>query len=946
MRLRRLEAYGFKSFADRLTFDFDGGITAIIGPNGCGKSNVVDAMKWVVGEQSAKSLRGSEMTDVIFSGCSTRRPMPFAEVTLTLERDDGLDAGEVALTRRLYRDGKSEYHVNGKSARLKDFRELLMGTGIGTSAYSVIEQGRIGFILEASVKDRRAILEEAAGISRYKARRKVALRKLDRVETDLERIGQIHGEVEKRLRSVRRQAETALKFQELSERLRDLRMVFALEEFGRLSGDLDGHRSRIAELDVEEAATAARLGELDAKLAEADAELLQIDDRIRALESTRSETRSQRDVAQTRVRDAKARLVEIDNQENEDRQALAEHGTRVAAMIEERTKTEQALSDADTGEGDSELSLLYRQRREQLDTIISEIDGIIAEIESRKSNEVDCLRQLSRVEAERHSLAAARTGIQERRKRLDEQHGGHTIGLEQAKQRETDAQHVVEQTLIQAAEAHQKLDELIRAREEAQAEGQRLEHRLNELRHEEGRSEVRLRMLAETEKRLEGLFKGVKGVLQHMDRLPGICGIVADLFSVEQAYERAIETALGGRVQNIVTDSQHDAKAAINYLKRERRGRATFLPIDGLRGRQRPDARMLREPGVVGLGSELIEFERKYQPVFDNLLGTTVICETLDHAIQVQRNYRNSGVMLVTLDGEVINPGGAMTGGRQHGDDTGGLVSRKNEIRRLEEQAEKVKSQRIELGEQRDAAKKTAFDSAVAVEDQRKVISQAEKVVGDAKAELVKAERDRANLEEFAASFGGQLEELDQELARVNADAIELDQRETSLGEQQRSIEGELTRLQEVLSGRGQERDRLTEDVNNLRVDLATTEERREGLRNHLAHLERQLTELDDQRLAAERRIEGHQARREELQRQLTENQSAYEQAHAHFEELSREVDGAVKRRDELRSNNEEERQEQRALQSKARGLEREHQEHELKANEIGVRIEALSERI
>ena len=238
MRLKRLETYGFKSFADRMSFDFDQGITAIIGPNGCGKSNIVDSIKWVVGEQSAKALRGADMSDVIFNGCATRRPMPLAEVTLVLERDDdAIDGGELALTRRLTRDGQSSYYLNGKPARLRDIREVLMGTGMGTSAYSVIEQGRIGFILEASTKDRRAILEEAAGISRYKARRKVAARKLDRVDTDLERIGQIAGEVEKRLRTVRRQAAAALRYQELDGKLRDMRMVFALEEFGRLSGE-------------------------------------------------------------------------------------------------------------------------------------------------------------------------------------------------------------------------------------------------------------------------------------------------------------------------------------------------------------------------------------------------------------------------------------------------------------------------------------------------------------------------------------------------------------------------------------------------------------------------------------------------------------------------------------------------------------------------------------
>ena len=262
------------------------------------------------------------MTDVIFSGCATRRPMAMAEVTLVLEMD-GIHGGEVAITRRLTSDGTSSYYLNGKPSRLKDFRELFMGTGVGNSAYSVIEQGRIGFILEASVKDRRGIIEEAAGVSRYKARRKVAMRKLEHVEVDLERIGQVHAEVAKRLRQVRRQAETALKYQELQTRLRDLRMVFALEEFTRLSSEQGQHQEAVAKLQDQEAAVAARLGELEAKLATADVDLIALDEELKQLEQQRSEARSGRDVAATKLRDGKARLVEIDEQEADDAEQLA-----------------------------------------------------------------------------------------------------------------------------------------------------------------------------------------------------------------------------------------------------------------------------------------------------------------------------------------------------------------------------------------------------------------------------------------------------------------------------------------------------------------------------------------------------------------------------------------------------------------------------------------------
>ena len=308
MRLRRLETFGFKSFADRMTFDFDDGITAVIGPNGCGKSNIVDSIKWVIGEQSAKALRGDEMIDVIFNGCASRRAMALCEVTLVMDQIQalGIDGEEVAITRRLFRDGTSGYYLNGKACRLKDIKELFMDTGVGTSAYSVIEQGRVGFILESNTKDRRAILEEAAGISRYKARRKVALRKLERVNLDLQRIGEVLGEVKRRVRAVSRQAEAALKFRELTTQARELRMAFALEEFGRLTQELTQHGRARAGLDERLAEVAAQLGVLEASLSEADVQLVAIEERIRGQEQLRADAQSRRDVAQARAKDAVA----------------------------------------------------------------------------------------------------------------------------------------------------------------------------------------------------------------------------------------------------------------------------------------------------------------------------------------------------------------------------------------------------------------------------------------------------------------------------------------------------------------------------------------------------------------------------------------------------------------------------------------------------------------
>ncbi|TVR15184.1 MAG: chromosome segregation protein SMC [Planctomycetota bacterium] len=945
MRLKRLESYGFKSFADRMTFDFEPGITAVIGPNGCGKSNIVDSIKWVVGEQSAKALRGAEMADIIFNGCSTRRPMALCEVTLILDEvgpEKGLGE-EVAITRRLTRDGQSSYYINGKVSRLRDIRELLMDTGVGTSAYSVIEQGRIGFILEASTKDRRALLEEAAGISRYKARRKVAMRKLERVHVDLERIGQLLGEIERRLRSVSKQAETAIKHQELSATLRELRMVFALEEFGRISGEREALSQKASNLEQEALALNTQIAELDASTSGADSALLDMESSIRELEHERAERMSERDVAAARLRDAKARIVELDQRESEDRAALAQHDERMDGLHREVSETEQALTRSQD-EGDTGLARIYHEKRSECDALIEQINGIVEGVEERKNRHVECLREVSRIEAEQSRLESTRRQLGERRQRLEERNHLQGDELSAAHQRHQNAEDTVNQQQEIVDQAHATLDQLIRQREEAHAKANELDNRVHELRHEENRADVRLRLLNEYERKAEGVQRGPRSVLQQMDRLPGVIGLVADCFSVEKDHELAIETALGGAAQHIITETQVAAKEAIEYLRRERRGRATFLPLNDVRRRDPPPQRYLTAPGVIGLGVDLVRFDKAMRPVFEYLLGGIIVVDSLDNAIALRRDGARS--LLVTLDGEVINPGGAMTGGRSQGQEAGGLVSRKNEISRLEQQLSTIGHERKQLGEQRDAVKKEAFDAAVAVDNQRKVIHQAERSLGDAKGELMKAERDRLHVEEFAASFANELHEIDQESQRIEHDYRDLQGQQEWFGQLARRLDDELSSRQERLHELARQRDGMQEELNGLRVDLATSEERREALRNHLSHLQRTISDLEDQKHERQRRLTSHHEHRQQCQHDMSENQQRQETTAAIVEELSQRCNALLQERDRARHQLEEERQQLRHIGARHRALEREHGEVEMKLGELRVRLEGMEDRI
>ena len=952
MRLKRLETFGFKSFADRMTFDFEDGITAVIGPNGCGKSNIVDAIKWVIGEQSAKALRGEDMTDVIFNGCATRRGMALAEVSLVLDQIgdriklDGNLSDEVAITRRLTRDGTSSYFLNGKICRLKDIKELFMDTGVGTAAYSVIEQGRVGFILESNTKDRRIILEEAAGISRYKARRKVALRKLERVELDLQRIGEVLGEVRQRVKAVTRQAAAALRYQELSAQARELRMAFTLEEFGRLSGELSGHLRRGEELATSQAELASKLGQLEADLATADLRLVSLENDIRTLEATRADAQSRRDVAESRAQDAKYRLVEIDQQEAEDRNALTAVGAKIDALRAEHATAEQSMQAVETGgDGDQALAQTLRTCREQLDRAMAEVDGIVATVEDIKAKQVECLRELSRVEAEQGRVASGRQATADRRKRLEERSGGQTGALVQARVAEAAAKQALDSGMLGAVEAHTRLDEGIRARETALAEGNRLDGELNELRHQEARAETGLRLFQEQERRAEGVFRGVKDILQQMDRFPGILGMVADLCRVPDEYVVAIETALGGQAQNIVTETQEAARDAITFLKRERRGRATFLPLDDIQGGERVADDVLREPGVIGIASRLVEYDKRFKNAFEHLLGNVLLVESLDHAIALRRNHRLY-CRLVTIDGDVINPGGAMTGGRQQGAEAGGLVSRKSEIRKLEEQLRDLTERKKSIGEARDLAKKQGFELSLQVEEQRRAIQQADRNVGEVKAQLMKAERDRLHLEEATSSFGAELEEIAAEMAKIEAEARDLLGQNEWFSALNRKLSLDIVRLQSDLESKAAARNRVQEEVNNLRVSLATTHERQEAVRNHLSHLVRSLQELEDQQGERGRRLATHDLKRVELRTAEADNRRIHAEESAALGSLSERLNALIKERDQLRNGAEEQRQLGRSLSARQRSCEQEIHQLEVKASEAKVRIEGLSQRI
>ena len=699
MYLKALEIQGFKSFPDRTRLTFDRDITAIVGPNGSGKSNISDAILWVMGEQSSKTLRGGKMQDVIFGGTARRGALGWCEVSLIIDNSAGIlqrDADEVTLTRRYYRSGESEYSINREQVRLKDVCELLMDTGMGRDGYSIIGQGRIAEIVSGKSEERREVLEEAAGISRFRSRKEEAERRLERTEESLLRMNDKIGELELQVGPLREQAETAKKYLALRDQLKTAEVSLWMQTLDRLH-----EQAESVNAEYEQAKSS---------LESAKAEL----DRLYA----RSEDLAQR--------------------------------MREKDMEAERARAELSALEAKAAEAESALAVL----RSNMENSAERLNRLRDEIGAQQDREKGVEEQ----------IAAKRARVSE----IDE-------GAKALSERESEAKNVIEGRRMKIenreAEAKSVSDELTR--------------KIIELKSADGR----LAMLSEMEKEYEGFAGAVKTVMREARHgaLRGVHGTVAELIRADETCALAIETALGGAIQNVVVDTQGDGRAAIEFLKRRDAGRATFLPLDVIRG-GRLDRVPPREEGCVGLASELVECDGQYREIVENLLGRTLVAETLQDAVAISRKNGNR-LRIVTLDGQLIHAGGSMTGGSAAKGT--GILSRANEITRLQGQRGALAKRRDELLKRSEDLKRELqgenYELSMADEDLQSVrrdlaaLASERKATEDAAGELERLLRslsdDRetraraaADIENGAESFRRERSDRETALAALRAD--------------------------------------------------------------------------------------------------------------------------------------------------------------------------------
>ena len=696
MYLKNIEVQGFKSFAQKINFEFHNGITGIVGPNGSGKSNVGDAVRWVLGEQSAKQLRGGNMQDVIFSGTELRKPLSFASVAITLDNSDHklpVDFEEVTVTRRLYRSGESEYRINGSSCRLKDINEMFYDTGIGKEGYSIIGQGQIDKILSGKPEDRRELFDEAAGIVKFKRRKNTTLKKLEEEQQNLVRVTDILSELTKQLEPLERQSETAKIYLAKRESLKELDVNMFLLEYehtGKLIRELE-EKTRIAENQLQEAKDAhSRTKDEYERLEKSLEELNQRMDALRE-ESRDRAIRKQQLSGEINVLHEQILAGEQNDSHYRSRLLAIQEDTEKKSTDREELEEQRADLQAKLREVSRELS----DEQEKLDNIQSNIEECTQAVEDGKNEIIEILNsrantkgKAQRFDAMMEQLDIRKAGISQRMLSLKTQEEEQQSAITQAKKEYdtiTESIQAIREEGSNLTKEIKAIQETLKQQNTELEESQRAYHR----------EASRLESLRNITERYDGYGNSIRRVMEQKDHVPGIRGVVADIIHVEKNYEIAIETALGGSIQNIVTDNEQTAKEMIEFLKKNRYGRATFLPLNSISQRGEFTQRgALNEPGAIGLASGLVSADKEYTGLIGYLLGKVLVVDNIDHAIAIARKYRHS-IRMVTLEGESLSPGGSMTGGAFKNNSN--LLGRRREIEELEKKVKELAARYNEI---------------------------------------------------------------------------------------------------------------------------------------------------------------------------------------------------------------------------------------------------------
>lgn len=863
MKLKKLELYGFKSFAQRTEIVFDEGITGIVGPNGSGKSNIGDAVRWVLGEQSAKTLRGASMSDVIFNGTQKRKPLSYCEVSLVFDNDDhalAMEAAEVMVTRRVYRNGESEYYLNRTACRLKDVVDLFRDTGIGKEGYSIIGQGRIDEILSRKSEDRRQVFEEAAGIVKFKARKEEADKKLQRTLENLERVDDILDELTKRLKPLEEQSRNARVYLELSTELKDLDLNLFLIRSDRA-------RARLSELESELLTVQTILADTESNLTDKTTRRDETQNRIDQLEEAITKARTELMECAEHVHESQKKLSALQSRRetrSENRQRIVreqeEAQERLAEIEKDHVRIQADVEKQHSLIADAEQIL--RATQEAAEKAQAKEKEADAALEAQKAAVIDQMNRLSDVRNDKTRLNTMQAQMETRLTEIEESSGAlqeQEAALREAltaveKQLETENQHQqqCQEKLAQARQASDEADTAY-ANLRADVEKQSADMQAAASRHN---------VLTEMTRDMEGYNMAVRRAMTYAKQrgLTGVKGVLAQLMTVPQAYETAIDMALGAAQQNIVTDTEETAKELINYLRQNRLGRATFLPMSAIRGKTLygNERNALKLPGCLGVASELVQCAPEYRGIVENLLGRTVIADNLDHGIPIMR-AGNHAFRLVTLEGDVMHSGGSMTGGSAQSK-VSNLLSRERELKEL---TAKLQTGRAEL----DKCRQELTQRQQTAQEKRQKVSDA---VNALHQQEIAVAREQARRESVSADLNTHLQRMQEtEQARV-----QLHQSLEDIRQQLETIEHQRTGAQGDQSAMEQKTIEMQNALVKARAEASAENDRLMVRTLQLSDLRHGLSDLERDEAHAQQdqaQILREQERREQLLHEMDE---------------------------------------------------------------------------
>lgn len=847
MYLKSIEVQGFKSFVNRILFEFPTGITGIVGQNGSGKSNVADAVRWVLGEQSAKQLRGAKMEDVIFAGTQTRKPVGYAYVSITLDNSDHallIDYNEVTITRKVFRSGESEYKINGNSCRLKDITELFYDTGIGKEGYSIIGQGQIDKILSGKPEERRELFDEAAGIVKFKRRKAASIKKLEHEHENLVRVNDILAELEKQVEPLKEQSEKAREYLKLKENLKVHDVNAFLLEHEKIKTQLSDLNSKLDIVMVDLNQSNEDYEATKAEYEDIEEQLKRLNDDMDSTNHMLSDTEVEKERldGMINVYAEQIKTIEASNIHFTNRQQVIDHSIEEKQQeIDRQNKEKEKLAD-NLNE--------YEQKKKDIEQQSKLIQDSITEISEKIDWNNNVIFGLL---GEKNSIAANSQRFATMLEQLNIRKAEYNSQIIQYKSEEHIQDEILCEYEKQLLEEQNKIKEIETNTNQCSADIEKNRQRIGELTSLIDRQQAiyhreksKLESLIDITAKYDGYGNSIKKIMEQKASNKGILGVIADVVKVEKKYETAIETALGGTIQNIVTDNENTAKELITYLKQNKFGRATFLPLSTISGKNTLEKEpCTKEDGVVGIASNLVKVSFEYEKLAKYLLGRILVVDTIDNALMIARKYKHS-IRIVTLEGEQLNPGGSMTGGAFK--NTNNLLGRRREI---EELKKNVGSVNKELGEYKEELSKQRQERTLLrekLDNTNQLMREAQIAVNTIQINLNQAKSKKEDIIKTYKVAIQNIAEIDSEIKDINLQLSSVTKNSNELDSKNQAVQKEMDVLNDLLSQKHQEESKHNLLAQQITIEYSSLVQKDDFIHKNIERLQSEIQSLENEK--------------------------------------------------------------------------------------------------